>query len=408
MTTSVAFVAPFGAAATLRFVRAVAQTPGVRCGLITQEPSERLPEDVRQVLEGHWQIENALDATQIAAAARGLASQIGPVERLVGILEQAQIAIAEARGLLGLPGMDVETAHNFRDKARMKSVLRDAGVPCARHALATSIDEALTFAGDAGFPQVVKPPDGAGAKGTFRVESVEDLRQAIAISRPDAGNPVLLEEFMTGREFSFDSVFLHGKPVWHSFSHYAPTPLEVIENAWIQWCVLLPRHVDAPEYEQVRDVTTSAVRALGLQTGMSHLEWFLRPDGRIAISEVGARPPGAQFTSLISYAHDADFYRLWARLVSLEEFDPPDRQYAVGAVYLRGQGGSRVKAVHGLDRAQAEIGALVVESRLPQHGQPASGTYEGDGYVILRHEDTDVVRNAMTRLLEVVQVEMES
>ena len=30
--------------------------------------------------------------------------------------------------------------------------------------------------------------------------------------------------------------------------------------------------------------------------------------GGIAISEAGARPPGAQFTTLISYAHDCDFY----------------------------------------------------------------------------------------------------
>ena len=33
---------------------------------------------------------------------------------------------------------------------------------------------------------------------------------------------------------------------------------------------------------------------LGLQTGMTHMEWFGRPDGSIAIGEIGARPPGAQ------------------------------------------------------------------------------------------------------------------
>ncbi|MBT8486094.1 MAG: ATP-grasp domain-containing protein [Phycisphaerales bacterium] len=404
--TSVAFLAPYAAPATLRFVRAVAGTPGVRCGLITQEPLERLPADVRSGLAGHWRIDDALDPTQIAAATRSLENQIGPVERLVGILEQAQVAMAEARAMLGLPGMDAATAENFRDKARMKSVLRDAGLPCARHALVRSVDEAVAFAERTGFPLVVKPPAGAGARATYRVENVADLRQGLAVSQPSPASPALLEEFMTGREFSFDSVFVRGDLVWHSFCHYFPSPLEVMENPWIQWCVLLPRHIDDAAHERVRTVTTEAIRTLGLSTGMTHLEWFLRPGGDIALSEVAARPPGAQFTSLISWAHDADFYKGWADLVAHERFDPPPRRYAVAGVYLRGQGGARVAAVHGLDAAQSEIGRLVVESHLPRPGQPASGTYEGDGYVILRHEETEVVKQAARRLLDLVKVEM--
>ena len=156
----------------------------------------------------------------------------------------------------------------------------------------------------------------------------------------------------------------------------------------------------------MRTLTAGAVKALGLRTGMSHLEWFLRPNGDVAISEVGARPPGAQLTSLVSYAHDFDFYRGWAQLVTHGTFDPPERRYAVAAVYLRGQGGARVAAVHGLDQAQSEVGPLVVEAKLPDPGQPASGTYEGDGYVIVRHPDTDVVKRAVARILEVVKVEM--
>ena len=58
-------------------------------------------------------------------------------------------------------------------------------------------------------------------------------------------------------------------------------------------------------------------------TGLSHMEWFRRGDGSIAISEVGARPPGAQFTTLLSFAHDLDFYRAWAELMVHETFTPP-------------------------------------------------------------------------------------
>ena len=37
----------------------------------------------------------------------------------------------------------------------------------------------------------------------------------------------------------------------------------------------------------------AALRALGLETGLTHMEWFRRADGSPIVSEVGARPPGA-------------------------------------------------------------------------------------------------------------------
>ena len=107
----------------------------------------------------------------------------------------------------------------------------------------------------------------------------------------------------------------------------------------------VPRSIDDPSYARVREVAVAALGALGLRSGMSHMEWFLRQDGSVAISEVGARPPGAQFTSLLSYAHDLDFYVAWGRLMATGHFEPPPRRWAVGALYLRGQGAGRVRAV---------------------------------------------------------------
>jgi hypothetical protein len=164
--------------------------------------------------------------------------------------------------------------------------------------------------------------------------------------------------------------------------------------------------VQTPEYRAIVDAARRALPVLGIGTNMSHMEWFQRADGSVAISEVGARPPGAQFTTLISYAHDTDFYRAWAKLMVFDQFDPPERKYAAGAAYLRGQGQGRVKAVHGLEQAQRELGELVVEAKLPRPGQAPGGGYEGEGYVIVRHPDTQVVAGALRRLISLIQVEL--
>jgi len=92
------------------------------------------------------------------------------------VLERLQVPVAQVREHLDIAGIDVATAHNFRDKAQMKSVLRAAGVPCARHRLADSAAAAASFAEEVGFPLVVKPPAGAGAKSTFRLDDANDLR----------------------------------------------------------------------------------------------------------------------------------------------------------------------------------------------------------------------------------------
>ena len=209
-----------------------------------------------------------------------------------------------------------------------------------------------------------------------------------------------------GDEFSFDSVFASGRMVWHSISRYDPTPLEVLSTPWIQWVVILPREIDGPEYEPIRRAGERAVATLGLRTGLSHMEWFRRRDGSIAISEVGARPPGAQFTTLMSYAHDIDMYRAWAHLMVFDEFAPPARAFAAGCAYLRGQGRGRIRAVHHLEIVERELAPIVVESKLPRVGASPSTSYEGDGYVILRHPQTSVVEEGLKRIVSKVHVEL--
>ena len=64
-----------------------------------------------------------------------------------------------------------------------------------------------------------------------------------------------------------------------------------------------------------------------------------------------------------------------------------------------------MRAVHGVAQANHRVGSLVVESKLPTVGASKSDSYEGDGYVIVRDPDTEVVKQAMTAIIETLQVE---
>jgi type VI secretion system protein ImpH len=86
----------------------------------------------------------------------------------------------------------------------------------------------------------------------------------------------------------------------------------------------MPRDIGGREYDGIRAVAAMALRALGLRSGFTHMEWFRRPDGSVAVSEVAARPPGAQITSMLCYVHDFDFYRAWAQAQPHVNRDRPE------------------------------------------------------------------------------------
>jgi len=57
-----AFVAPYLLDATTRFAEAAARLPAVELGLVTTEPADRLPGELRRSLAAHWRVGDALDA----------------------------------------------------------------------------------------------------------------------------------------------------------------------------------------------------------------------------------------------------------------------------------------------------------------------------------------------------------
>ena len=399
---SVIFAAPFPLETTMRFARAAASLNGVRLLGVMQEAPR--PEH-RHLFADVALVDNGLSAADLVHAISRLRLAHGHPARIIGVLEPLQVPLALARAKFDVPGTGVETAELFRDKAKMKDRLREAGLPVARHALVGSREAALKFEAEVGYPMVLKPPAGMGAKATFRVRSRDELLGALGAIGANPSNPMLAEEFLQGEEGSCDTLTLGGEPRLISVSSYRPSCLTVLENPWIQWCCVLPRENEGPGYDEVKALARAAGKALGLDTGFTHMEWFRRPDGSLAIGEIAQRPPGAHFTRMIGLAYDIDPYRMWARAVIDGAFDGPwPRSHAVGCAYLRGMGQGRVVAVTGVRAANDEIGSVVVETKLPKVGAPKSASYEGDGHAIVRHPRTEVVEAALAKIVGTVRV----
>jgi len=397
----VVFVAPY-VGGQMRAVLDRLAAMEIQLGIVTHEPRERLPASVRGA--AHYRIGNALDAEQLSAAVRAFQEEWGGVDRLIGYLEPLQVPLGDARDACGVEGMGGAAARNFRDKNRMKAVLGDAGLPVARQALIHDGAEAVSFAKAAGYPLVLKPLDGAGARNTMRVRSDDDLYLALNRLMPSAERPVQAEQFVQGVEHTCETVMIDGKPVWTSSVDYLPGPLAVMENAWMQYCVLMPR--EAPSYlTDFLPTNHAALSALGLHTGLSHMEWFRRPDG-VTIGEVGARPPGVNILDLNKLVYGVDMWSAWLELMVFDRWTvPSERKAAAGCVFLRAQGpNQRITALHRLDEVRAALGDRIASARWPRVGQVRSSHYEGDGWVIVTDETTQGVMDALEMLVKTFRV----
>jgi len=135
----VIFVAPYLTPIAARMIEATADLPDVQLGVISQEPLDKLAPAPRPNLAQHWRVDDGWNTAQIVAAARLLGDRLGPIHRLFGAAEHLQVQRAEVREQLGVPGLGIEAAWNFRDNttpanylAQLASMGAFIGVPVER------------------------------------------------------------------------------------------------------------------------------------------------------------------------------------------------------------------------------------------------------------------------------------
>jgi formate-dependent phosphoribosylglycinamide formyltransferase (GAR transformylase) len=398
----IVFVTPRLTGESLRGARAVGQLDGVALlGIAEQHPEANAADDfcdLAVVLDTH-------DSNQLIGAARKFASQWGAIERIVAVHETLLAPVARASEALGLPGMSELTVLRALDKSKLKQVLERAGIETARDQVVTTAKGVKPFVELIGFPLVLKPLTGSGGLRTWRIGTQEELELALELLKPSPENPLLVEEHLIGQELCVDTVTVADEPRFHSLCIYRPTILEALEDPGAQWRCVMPRDITHERYQKFIDQGLAAVRALAVGNAMTHMEGFLLEGGRVRFTDATLRPAGARIGPMLAFAYDIDPYRVWARVAVDGCFDGPwERKYAVGTVFLRGDGKGRVQRVEGLEEVGRRLGDGLVDSRLPRIGGSKSHTYTGDGYITVRHPETEMVEAYLELIANTVSI----
>jgi biotin carboxylase len=321
------------------------------------------------------------------------------VDRVLANWEPLVITAARLRELFGMPGMSVDTVRGFRDKQLMKERVAAAGVRVPRSARAHSIEGVRSALEVIGTPAIIKPISGAGSADTYRIDSDADLERILPLLRHV--QEVSCEEFIIGEELTYDTVCIGGDPVYESVTEYLPNALEMRSQEWVSPIMLSVRDLDQPHIRSGIALGRQVLKALGMGDGMTHMEWFRKPDGEVVFGEIACRPGGACVVDLMNYTGDIDLFREWARVVCWHAFEAPrERKYNVGIVFKRAQGHGRISAITGLTDYYKRFHPYIVEDTLLRPGTPRrdwKATLLSDGYLVVRHPEADAARDMCLR-----------
>jgi D-alanine-D-alanine ligase len=232
-----------------------------------------------------------------------------------GLLELADVPYVGAGVLASAVGMD---------KAIMKAVFRDAGLPACRWLVTAAGEEADRVRDRVerafGFPCFVKPANLGSSVGITKVHHAGDLAEAIA----DAAGydpKVVIEEAIDAREFEC-AVLGNEAPETsvvgelvpsREFYDYADKYVEQGAD------VRIPAPLPPETADAMRTLALRAFRAID-GAGLARVDFFLeRPTGRILVNEINTMPG---FTPISMYpklweASGLPFGRLVDRLIAL-------------------------------------------------------------------------------------------
>ena len=317
------------------------------------------------------------------------------VDRILANWEPLVLTAARLNEMFGLPGMSVDTVRGFRDKQLMKERVAAAGVRVPKSSRARSIDDVRRALEVVGYPAILKPISGAGSADTFRIDSPAALAEILPQLRHV--EEASCEEFIAGQEFTYDTVCIGGKPVYESVTQYLPNALEMRSQEWVSPIMLSVRDMTQPHIARGVELGRRVLTALDMGDGMTHMEWFLKPDGEVVFGEIACRPGGACVVDLMNYTGDIDLFREWARSVCWHAFEvSTERKYNVGIVFKRAKGQGRITAITGLAQFYDRYRNHIVEDTLLRPGAQRrdwKATLLSDGYIIVRHPDWQTARD---------------
>ncbi len=176
------------------------------------------------------------------------------------------------------------------DRELFRNAMREIGLETPHSQIARTLDEALSVAGQIGYPVVIRPSFTLGGTGggiAYNREELEDIVARGLDASPTS--EVLLEESVIGwKEFEMEVVRDHRDNciIVCSIENLDPMGVHTGDSITVAPALTLTDK----EYQRMRDASIAVLRKIGVDTGGSNVQFAVNPrDGRLLVIEMNPR-----------------------------------------------------------------------------------------------------------------------
>jgi biotin carboxylase len=312
-----------------------------------------------------------------------------PVAAVLGVDEQTTVVATVIAQALGLPHNPLSSVQAAADKAWMRELLFEAGVPAPRAQLFQVAPGPGAVIPLVRFPCVLKPTFLSASRGVIRANDAAELASAwerigrllaepeVARKGAGAARQILVEDFVPGAEVALEGLLKDGSlNVLAIFDK--PDPLD--GPFFEETIYVTPSRLPSGARERIAQATHHAALAIGLRDGPVHAELRWNERGPWVI-EIAARSIGGLCSRTLKFGTGISLEELVLRHALGEDvaaMERDDRAAAVMMIPIPKAG--VLEAVSGLEQARAvpDIEEVTISAHI---GQTLVPLPEGSRYL---------------------------
>ena len=275
----------------------------------------------------------------------------------------------------GIDGIKQQDLPRLKKKSIMKQLFKDCGLAVARGERIAGINHALDLADSLGYPLILKPDEGVGAGGIYKVENIDQLKSHLSKITED----YLIEEFIEGDIVTYDGLTDYdGKVVFENSLIYGDGVLEYVlgKDTFFYVSRQIP--------DKLRAAGQKLAPLFDIRRKFFHFEFFKIGETYMPI-EINCRPPGGAILDMMNYSIDDDLYRAYAQLIAKGKTSvQPQKKY-----YCCYIGRKDKRYVHSHADILSTFGHCLVEHDLnPSVFQQAMGT---ERYIFRSPDEAEIL-----------------
>jgi carbamoyl-phosphate synthase large subunit len=222
-----------------------------------------------------------------------------------------------------LIGANYEAIGRAEDRDLFRQTMEQAGLKMPRSAIAHTVEEAMGALDEVGLPAIVRPAFTLGGRGGGVAHTVEEYRRAVArgLETSPIGQVLIDQSVLGWGEFELEVMrdCNDNCVIVCSIENVDPMGVHTGDSVTVAPQQTLPDRL----YQQLRDQAFQVIRAVGVETGGSNVQFAVNPETE-EILVIEMNPRVSRSSALASKATGFPIAKIAARLAvgyALEEID---------------------------------------------------------------------------------------